>query len=182
MWVYILIAVIVLIILYVLICYNSLVKLRNKVGEAFSTMDVYLKKRWDLIPNLIETVKGYTKHESETFKEIVELRNSAYDNMSSDEKISANEKISNGINKIMALAEAYPDLKASQNFSDLTNELSKVEEDIANSRKYYNGVVRSYNNKVQVIPSNIVAKLFGFKPKAMFQAQEAERQNVKVEF
>ncbi len=182
MWVYILIAIIVLIILYVLVCYNSLVKLRNKVGEAFSTMDVYLKKRWDLIPNLIETVKGYTKHESETFKEIVELRNSAYDNMSSDEKISANEKISNGINKIMALAEAYPDLKASQNFSDLTNELSKVEEDIANSRKYYNGVVRSYNNKVQVIPSNIVAKLFGFKPKAMFQAEEAERQNVKVEF
>ena len=182
MWVYILIAVIVLIVIYVLVCYNSLVRLRNKVGEAFSTMDVYLKKRWDLIPNLIETIKGYTKHESETLKEIVELRNSAYDNMSSDEKINANEKISNGINKLMALAESYPDLKASENFRDLTNELSKVEEDIANSRKYYNAVVRSYNNKVQVIPSNIVAKLFGFKPRAMFQAAEAERQNVKVEF
>ena len=145
-------------------------------------MDVYLKKRWDLIPNLVETVKGYASHEKDTLKEIVELRNSSYDNMSDDEKIKKNEQISNGITKIMALAEAYPELKANENFRDLSNQLTKVEEDIANSRKYYNGVVRMFNNKVEMFPSNIFANLFGFKSKAMFEASANERENVKVQF
>ena len=182
MWIYIIIAIIFLIIIYAFALYNSFVKLNNKVKEAFSTMDVYLKKRWDLIPNIVETVKGYAKHEKDTLKEVVELRNSAYDKMSDDEKIKTNEQLSSGISKIMALAEAYPDLKANENFKDLSNQLTKVEDDIANSRKYYNGVVRIYNNKVEMFPSNIFAGLFGYKSKAMFEANAKERENVKVEF
>ena len=181
MWIYIIITIIVLIVIYALAIYNSFVQLNNKVKEAFSTMDVYLKKRWDLIPNIVETVKGYAKHEKDTLKEVVELRNSAYDKMSDDEKIKTNEQLSSGISKIMALAEAYPDLKANENFKDLSKELSKVEDDIANSRKYYNGVVRIYNNKVEMFPSNIFAGLFGYKSKAMFEASANERENVKVE-
>ena len=181
MWIYIIIAIIALIIIYAFALYNSFVKLNNKVKEAFSTMDVYLKKRWDLIPNIVETVKGYAKHEKDTLKEVVELRNSAYDKMSDDEKIKTNEQLSNGISKIMALAEAYPDLKTNENFKDLSNQLTKVEDDIANSRKYYNGVVRIYNNKVEMFPSNIFAGLFGYKSKAMFEASANERENVKVE-
>ena len=181
MWIYIIIAIIVLIIIYILALYNNLVKLNNKVKEAFSTMDVYLKKRWDLIPNIVETVKGYAKHEKDTLKEVIELRNSSYNKMSDDEKIKTNEQISNSINKIMALAEAYPDLKANENFKDLSNQLTKVEDDIANSRKYYNGVVRIYNNKVEMFPSNIFAGLFGYKSKSMFEASANERENVKVE-
>lgn len=181
MWIYIIIAIIVLIIIYALSLYNSFIKLNNKVKEAFSTMDVYLKKRWDLIPNIVETVKGYDKHEKDTLKEVIELRNSAYDKMSDEEKIKINKELSSSMNKIMALAEAYPDLKANENFKDLSNQLTKVEDDIANSRKYYNGVVRIYNNKVEMFPSNIFAGLFGYKSKAMFEASENERRNVKVE-
>lgn len=181
MWIYIIIAIIALIIIYAFALYNSFVKLNNKVKEAFSTMDVYLKKRWDLIPNIVETVKGYAKHEKDTLKEVVELRNSAYDKMSDDEKIKTNEQLSSGISKIMALAEAYPDLKANENFKDLSNQLTKVEDDIANSRKYYNGVARIYNNKVEMFPSNIFAGLFGYKSKSMFEASANERENVKVE-
>jgi LemA protein len=144
-------------------------------------MDVYLKKRWDLIPNIVETVKGYAKYEKDTLEKIVELRNSVYDKMSDEEKIKTNEQLSNSINKIMALAEAYPDLKANENFKDLSNQLTKVEDDIANSRKYYNGVVRIYNNKVEMFPNNIFAGLFGYKSKAMFEASIKERENVKVE-
>ena len=182
MAIYIIIAIVVVLVFYMLGVYNGLVQLNNKVKEAFSTMDVYLKKRWDLLPNLVETVKGYASHEKDTLKEIVELRNSSYDNMSDDEKIKKNEQISNGITKIMALAEAYPELKANENFRDLSNQLTKVEEDIANSRKYYNGVVRMFNNKVEMFPSNIFANLFGFKSKAMFEASANERENVKVQF
>ena len=182
MWIYIVIAIIVIIIIYAFITYNNFIKLKNMVKEAFATMDVYLKKRWDLIPNIVETVKGYTKHEENTLKEVVELRNSSYDSMSDDEKVKANQKISKDINKIMLLAESYPDLKASSNFQDLSRELSKVEEDIANSRKYYNGTVEMFNNKVEMFPSNIFAKLFGYKPKAMFETNEQERENVKVSF
>ena len=182
MWVYIVIVIIVIIVLYAFITYNNFIKLKNMVKEAFATMDVYLKKRWDLIPNIVETVKGYAKHEEDTLKEVVELRNSSYDSMSDDEKVKTNQKISKDINKIMLLAESYPDLKASANFQDLSRELSKVEEDIANSRKYYNGVVEMFNNKVEMFPSNIFAKLFGYKSKEMFETNNQERENVKVQF
>lgn len=180
MWIYIVIAVIVIIVFYAFITYNNFIKLKNMVKEAFATMDVYLKKRWDLIPNIVETVKGYAKHEEDTLKEVVELRNSSYDSMSDDEKVKTNQKISKDINKIMLLAESYPDLKASANFQDLSRELSKVEEDIANSRKYYNGTVRIFNNKVEMFPNNIFAKIFGYKSKPMFEAKISERENVDV--
>ena len=120
--------------------------------------------------------------DEETLEKVISLRNSAYENMSDEEKIKANEQLTSGINKIMALAEAYPDLKANENFKDLSNQLTKVEEDIANSRKYYNGVVRIYNDKVKMFPSNIFAGLFGYKTKKMFETDSAERENIKVEF
>ena len=174
--------ILVLIVLFVLSSYNSFVRLNNQVKEAFSTMDVYLKKRWDLIPNLVETVKGYAKHEKGTLEEVVKLRNGAYDSMSDDEKIAANAQISAAIPKIMALAEAYPDLKANDNFMNLSNQMASLEDEIASSRKYYNGTVKIFNNKVQMFPSNITAGIFGFKTKEMFEIASEERQNVKVEF
>ncbi len=180
-FIYIIIAVIVLLIGYIFVNYNSFVKLNNQVKEAFSTMDIYLKKRWDLIPNIVETVKGYAKHEKSTLEEVVNLRNNSYDNMNDSAKIDVNNKISQGLERLMAIAEAYPELKANENFKDLSTQLTKVEDDIANARKYYNGAVRVYNNKVQMFPSNIVAKIFGYKSKEMFKANADERENVKVE-
>ena len=174
--------ILVLIVLFFLSSYNSFVRLSNQVKEAFSTMDVYLKKRWDLIPNLVETVKGYAKHEKGTLEEVIKLRNGAYDGMSDDEKIETNAKISAAIPKIMALAESYPDLKANDNFMNLSNQIAGLEDEIANSRKYYNGTVKIYNNKVQMFPSNIIAGIFGYKTKEMFEIAQEERQNVKVEF
>lgn len=180
MLIYIIIGVFVILLIYVLSMYNSFVKLNNIVKEAFSTMDVYLKKRWDLIPNIVETVKGYAKHEKDTLEAVVKLRNSAYDKMSDDDKIKQNEQLTKGISKIMALAESYPDLKANENFKDLSNQLSKVEDDIANARKYYNGSVRIFNNKVEMFPSNVVAGILGYKTKNMFEAEANERENVNV--
>ena len=180
--IYIILAIVVVIGLLVLSTYNSLVRLNNKVEEAFSTMDVYLKKRWDLIPNIVETVKGYAKHEKETLEEIVNLRNSSYDNMNTNDKVEVNNKLTQGITKLMAIGEAYPELKANENFMNLSNQLNQVEEDIANARKYYNGTVRIFNDKVLMFPSNIIAKLFGYKTKDMFETASNERENVKVEF
>lgn len=182
MWIYIVIGVVAIIAVYALAVYNSLVVLRNKVKEAFATMDVYLKKRWDLIPNIVETVKGYAAHEKSVFEEVVQLRNNAYDTMSDENKIKANEQLSAGITKIMAVAENYPELKSNENFKDLSNQLAKIEEDIANSRKYYNAVVRNYNNKIEMFPSNIFASMFGHKTKEMFEINSEERQNVQVKF
>ena len=130
-WLYIVLGIVVLILIYVFVTYNSLIQLRNRVEEAFSTMDVYLKKRWDLIPNIVETVKGYAKHEKDTLNEIVELRNGVYEKMNTSDKVEVNNKLSQNITKLMAIAEAYPDLKASENFKDLSGQLAKVEEDIA---------------------------------------------------
>ena len=180
--IYLVIGVIALLVIYVLVTYNGFVRIKNRVEEAFSTMDVYLKKRWDLIPNIVETVKGYAKHEKSTLSEVIKLRNGAYDDMSSDEKIKANQELSKGITKIMALAEQYPELKANENFKDLSAQLTKIEDEIANSRKYYNGTVREFNDKVQMFPSNVVAMIFGYKTKTMFEANEEERKNVQVKF
>lgn len=181
MVVYIIMAVIILLIVYIFVLYNSFVSLNNKVKEAFATMDVYLKKRWDLIPNLVETVKGYANHEQETFGEVTKLRNSNYESMSNEEKIITNEKMNTKIDRIMALKEAYPELKDNENFKDLSEQLRKIEDDIANSRKYYNAVVRLYNNKIEMFPNNLVAKIFCYQSKKMFEASVDERKNVKVE-
>ena len=175
MGIYVVIGIIVLVVIYFIAQYNSFVSLNNRVKEAFSTMDVYLKKRWDLVPNLVDTVKGYVKHESGVLEEVVKLRNSSYDKMSPSDKIDANQQLSSGLSKLMAIAENYPDLKASQNFSDLTHQLLTIEDEIANSRKYYNAVVRNLNTKIEMFPSNIVAKTFNFNSQKMFEANENER-------
>lgn len=180
MWLWIILAVIILIIIYAFILYNNFISLDNKVKEAFSTMDVYLKKRWDLIPNLVETVKGYTKYEEETLTRVTKLRNNVYNEMTNDEKIINNEELSSDVSKIMALKEAYPELKANENFIDLSNKLTKIEDDIANARKYYNGTVRIYNNKVQMFPNNIFAKIFKYKTKRMFEASLEDKQNIRI--
>lgn len=178
MYIYILIGIVVL---YALVQYNNFVKLNNSVKESFSTMDIYLKKRWDLIPNLVEVVKGYAKHEKDTFSEITELRTRSYDNMSIDKKIDINEQLTNSLSRIMAISENYTELKASENFNQLSKELTKIEDEIANSRKYYNGTVRMLNNKVQMFPSNLIASIFGFKEYKMFEINENEKDNVKVQ-
>jgi len=169
--------------LYVWACRNNFIRLKNNVEEAFSTMDVYMKKRYDLVPNLVETVKGYTKHESTTLKEVVAARNLAM-NATPAEKAQAEAAFGKQLHTVVsAIAEQYPDLKANSNFIDLQNQLKKLEEDIAYSRKYYNGTVKMYNNRVEMFPSNIVAKRYGFDKKEMFVVEDVEeRKAVKVQF
>ena len=178
---YVVIAIIAILVIYLTVQYNAFVKSNNIVKEAFSTMDIYLKKRWDLIPNLVEVVKGYEKHEKETFNEITSLRTNSYDSMSMNKKINVNEQLTQGISKIMAISENYPELKASENFLQLSKDLTQIEDEIANSRKYYNGSVRILNTKIQMFPSNIVAGMFGFKQASMFEANAEEKNNIKVE-
>ena len=171
------IVVVLLIVCWVIGTYNGLIKGRIVVDEAFATMDVYLKKRYDLIPNLVETVKGYASHEKES------LRTGSYDAMTPEEKIQNGAQISKMIPQIMAVAEQYPDLKANQNFMDLSHNLNETEDDIANARKYYNGAVKQYNMKVQMFPGSLIAGLFHFETKKMFEVENAvERQNVQVKF
>lgn len=182
MWIYILIAILVVLFIYVFILYNSLVRLNNMVKEAFSTMDVYLKKRWDLVPNIVEVVKGYATHENNTFQEIAKLRSGSYENMSYEDKLKTNEKIAKDIASIMIVAENYPELKSNQNFQELSEQLVKIEEDIANARKYYNGVIKMFNNQVEMFPNNIFARMFGYRSKNMFEAEKEARDNVEVDF
>ena len=181
-WLIILIIIILLIVIYFIITFNSLTKLNHQCEEAFATMDVYLKKRWDLIPNIVGTVKGYTKHEKETLESLTKLRNLTYDNMSNEEKINANKKISDNLVRLIALSENYPELKSNTNFLSLQDSLTSVENDIAQSRKYFNATIRDYNNKVSLIPSNIVAKICGFKKKSMFEIDNKEKENVDIKF
>ena len=174
--------ILILLIGYIISTYNRLVSNKNSLDESFSTMDVYLKKRWDLIPNLVETVTGYAKHEKNLFKEVTELRSKSYQDLSLDEKNEINKKLTTTLNKLIAVAENYPELKANENFLDLSHELKNTEQDIANARKYYNANVKVYNNQVMIFPSNIIAKIFKFEKASMFEIEETERQNVKVEF
>ncbi len=176
------VAIVVIVFGAVIAAYNNGVKLRNYVREAFSTMDVYLKKRWDLIPNLIETVKGYATHEKDVFEKITELRNKNYTGLTNEQKMEINQQIGLGLAHLIAVAENYPDLKANESFQMLMQDLSAIETDIANSRKYYNGCVRDYNNYTEYFPTNIIAAVFGFKHEKMFEINEQERENVKVSF
>lgn len=174
--------ILVLLVMYVISTYNGLVRARNKVKDQFSQIDIQLKKRFDLIPNLVNTVKGYAKHESETLEKIVNARN-IYSNAKTDnEKIEASNELSNSLTHLFALAESYPDLKANTNFGELQRQLKDVEEKISYARSFYNDSVRLYNNKVQTIPTNIIASLFGFKAESFFEASASEKENVKVEF
>ena len=179
---WIILGVIAVLVLWFIGVYNSLVQLRNKVKNQFSQIDVQLKRRFDLIPNLVETVKGYAKHESETFEKVVQARNTYASATTDSEKIDAANQMSQAVRGLLALAESYPELKANTNFLSLQNDLKETEEKISYARQFYNDSVMVYNNKIQVIPSNIVAGICGFKEEKLFEAESQERENVKVEF
>lgn len=180
----IIIGVIVLIlIIWVIAAYNGFVSLRNKVEEAFSTMDVYLKKRYDLIPNFVETVKGYAKHESETLEKVIGARNAAMNATTAEDKITNDNFLTGTLKSLFAVAEAYPELKANQNFLALQDQLSSIEMEIASARKFYNAVVNKYNTKLETFPNNLLSGLFHFSRKPLYEVSNAEeRENVKVQF
>lgn len=179
----IVLAVILFLALYFVSVYNKLIRLRNNANEGFSTMDVYLKKRFDLIPNLVETVKGYAAHESGTLEKVIQARNMVSRAQTTEERVQGENILSGTLKSLFAVAEAYPDLKANQNFMDLQGQLDRTEQDIANARKYYNAVVKQLNNVIEMFPSNIVASIFRFEKMPMYQVNdERERENVKVQF
>lgn len=170
-------------IIWFISAYNKLVRLRNDANEGYSTMDVYLKKRFDMIPNLVETVKGYAKHESSTLENVIRARNQVIDAKNIDEKLKSENMLTSTLRSLFAVAEAYPDLKANTNFIQLQNSIEEIEAEISNSRKYYNATVKALNNACEVFPSNIVANMFKFEKMSMYEvSDEAERRNVKVEF
>ncbi len=183
MLIWIIIAIIIVLAIAFVGMYNSFIKLKNSCEEAFSTMDVYMKKRFDLIPNLVETVKGYAAHEKETLEKVMAARNGVQSAATVEEKMAQENVLTGTLKSLFAVAEAYPDLKANTNFLDLQNQLKSVEEDIANSRKYYNAVVKQFNTKCEMFPSNIIASTFHFERKPMFEVDSAEeRKNVEVKF
>lgn len=181
-WLIVGIVVVVLIVLWVISTYNKLIVLRNRVKDQWAQIDVQLKRRFDLIPNLVETVKSYAKHEQETLEDVIKARNTFLSSSTPEDEMKANGELTNAISKLFALSESYPDLKANTNFVDLQNQLQETEEKIASARQFYNDIVMEYNNKIEVVPSNIVASLFKFKQEAFFEANDTERENVKVQF
>jgi LemA protein len=170
------------ILLFVLFLYNSLISARLRVREAFAQIDVQLKRRTDLIPNLVETVKGYAKHEKSVFEKVTELRGELIKAKGPEQKAEINNQLTETLKSIFAVAEAYPDLKASENFKKLQEELSDTENKIAYSRQFYNSNVLDYNTKLQVFPNVLFAKLLNFKPAEFFGTTEEEKKPVKVEF
>jgi LemA protein len=162
--------------------YNGLIRLRNKVDEAWSDIDVQLKRRYDLIPNLVSTVKGYAKHEKSVFEKVTKARASAMKAEGAAAESKAENMLSETLKSLFAVAENYPDLKADKNFGKLQDELSAIEEAIQKSRRYYNGNVRDFNTKIQVFPNNVFAGMLGFKKYDFFEAGEEEKENVKVDF
>jgi LemA protein len=172
--------------LVIIMMYNSLIRLKNRVDEAWSDIDVQLKRRYDLIPNLVETVKGYASHEKETLERVVQARNAAMDAQSkggAKEQAQAENALSSTLKSIFALAESYPDLKANQNFLELQRELADTENKIMASRRFYNGNVRDFNTKLQIFPTNIIGNMLGFKDREFFEIEEpGQRENVKVDF
>ena len=171
------------IVVFLISVYNKLTKMKIKVQEAFSTMDVYLTKRHDLVPNLVETVKGYAAHEKSTFEKVIQARNMAMNGATIDEKMEGENQLTGALKTIFALSESYPDLKANTQFLNLQEQLKKVEEDIVNARKFYNAVVREYNTAIRVFPNNLVAGMFGHHDAPMYEVNDEKvRENVKVEF
>lgn len=178
-----LIGIVALIAIFLIVSYNRFIKLRNIVKEAFSTMDVVLKKRFDLIPNLVETVKGYSLHEKETLEGVINARNKVFSATTDEEKLASESLLSQSLKNLFALSESYPDLKANENFLSLQETLENIETEIASSRKYYNGAVRIYNTALEVFPSNLIAKLFSFKKEPLFELEDvSERKAIKVSF
>lgn len=178
----IIIAIIVIAIFYVFFLYNSLASAKVRINEATSQIDVQLKRRTDLIPNLVETVKGYAKHEKEVFENITKARSSLMSASSPKEKADANNQLSQTLKSLFAVAENYPDLKASQNFLSLQEELTDTEDKIAYSRQFLNNNVMDYNTKLIVFPSNIIGNMFHFQPAEFFATAEEDKKPVKVNF
>ena len=180
---WIILAIVVILVIAIISMYNGLVSSRVKVDNAWSQIDVQLQRRFDLIPNFVEPVKGYAAPESETFEKITSLRTSWADANTVAEKADLDNQLSGALKTIMAVSENYPDLKANQNFSELSEELRNTENKISFSRQFYNDTVTMYNQKLQIFPSNIIANMFNFTPRELFTVDNAEaRKNVKVDF
>ena len=182
MWLIITIVVLLLLILSIIGMYNNLVSLKMRVKNAWAQIDTQLKRRFDLIPNLVETVKGYAAHEQGTLEKVIAARNSYATASTIEDKAAANNELSKTLKSIFALSESYPDLKANTNFMALQTELTGTEDKIAYSRQFYNDSVTMYNNKLQVFPTNIVAGMFGFKEEALFKTEDAAKAAPKVQF
>lgn len=181
MW--IALGIIAVLVIFVISMYNSLVRLRQKVKNSWSQIDVQLQRRFDLIPNLVETVKGYMSHENDVLTKVAELRTSWANAGTVAEKANLDNQLSGALKTIMAVSESYPELKANQNFSELQQELQNTENKISFSRQFYNDSVTMYNTKLEVFPSNIIASMFGFKAEEFFKVESEEaRKNVKVDF
>lgn len=179
----ILIVSVVALIAWIVSVYNTLIKLRNSAEEAFSTMDVYMKKRYDLIPNLVETVKGFAKHEKETLEGVMQARYACMSANTPEEKAKSENMLAGTLKSLFAVTENYPQLQANQNFLDLQRTLKSLEDEIVNARKYYNGSVKILNNKIEMFPSNFVAKWFKFERKVLFEIEIKEERNApKVQF
>ena len=180
-----LVALIVIVILVILVAgaYNGLVASRNRVKDQWSQIDVQLKKRADLIPNIVETVKGYAKHEKETLEDVVKARNALNTASTVEDEMKANNQITGALNKLFALSEAYPELKANENFMSLQRDLKDIEDKISYARQFYNDSVMTYNNKVQMFPTNIIANIFNFKESKFFEIEnEKDKETPKVSF
>jgi len=180
---WIVVAVVAVIVFWLIAIYNGLIKLKNRTNEAWSDIDVQLKRRYNLIPNLVETVKGYAQHERELFEKVTQARTAAMGAQNTEEKVQTENMLTGALKSLFAVAENYPDLKANQNFLELQKELSDTENKIQASRRFYNGNVRDFNIKIEKFPENLVANMLGFKKKDFFETQEqAEREPVKVSF
>ncbi len=163
--------------------HNRIIRMKNDVEESFSTIDVYLKKRWDLIPNLVETVKGYAKHENQTLEAVIAARNMAIGAKSAEDKFAAENVLTGTLKSLFAVTENYPQLKADSHFMQLQNQLQGLENEIAQARKYYNAKVKSFNNIIEVFPSSIIARFMRMEKKPFFEITDAaQRENVKVSF
>ena len=172
----------ILVLAWAIAIYNGLVQLKNRVDEAWSDIDVQLKRRYDLIPNLVSTVKGYASHEKKLFEKVTEARTAAMGAQTPADKEQAENVLSGTLKSLFAVAEAYPDLKANQNFLELQRELTDTEDKIQASRRFYNGNVRDFNSKLEMFPSNIVASMMSYTKREFFEAAGVEKENVKVEF
>lgn len=181
-WWIILIIVLVLLVLWVISTYNKLIALRNRVKDQWAQIDVQLKRRFDLIPNLVETVKGYAKHEKGTLEDVVKARNTYLSATTPEDQLKADGELTKAVNKLFALAESYPDLKANENFLSLQKELTTCEDKITYARQFYNDSVLSYNNKIELFPSSLIASMFHFEKEKFFEATADERKNVQVKF
>ncbi len=174
--------IVVLLVLCFIVNYNALVKLRNRVRDQWAQIDVLLKRRFDLIPNVVETIKGYASHEKDTLEAVVSARNKAVSATNSKDEIEANGELTKALGRLFALTEAYPELKSNDNFLKLQEDLKDTEDKISYARQFYNDAVLTYNNKVQTIPSNIVASIAGFKTETFFEVSQAEKETPKVQF